>query len=86
MSIESTLEERGKMYGEFKDFGDICQRFKAVLRYGSWNGMKPYQREALEMIVHKISRILNGDPDVKDSWHDIVGYAKLVDDTLKEEK
>ena len=29
-----------------------------------------------------MKRILNGDPDYHDSWHDIVGYAQLVADEL----
>lgn len=44
------------------------------------------KQEALEMIAHKIGRILNGDPNYKDSWTDIAGYAQLVADTLKDEK
>ena len=40
------------------------------------------QLEALDMIAHKIARIINGDPDYADSWHDIAGYAKLVADRL----
>ena len=30
------------------------------------------------MIMHKISRILNGDPNYVESWRDISGYAELV--------
>jgi hypothetical protein len=41
------------------------------------------QWEALEMIAHKIGRIVNGDPDYADSWIDIAGYAKLVADELQ---
>jgi hypothetical protein len=44
--------------------------------------MAPDQREALDMIAHKIGRILNGDPDYSDSWRDIAGYATLVADRL----
>jgi hypothetical protein len=40
------------------------------------------QMEALEMIVHKIGRIVNGDPDYFDSWIDVAGYAQLVADRL----
>ena len=40
------------------------------------------QRETLDMIAHKIGRILNGDPNYHDSWHDIIGYTKLVADRL----
>ena len=40
------------------------------------------QLEALDMIFSKIARIINGDPNYADSWHDIAGYAKLIDDRL----
>lgn len=48
-----------------------------------WRHLAPDQREALEMIAHKIGRILNGDPNYADSWADIAGYAKLVADRLE---
>jgi hypothetical protein len=47
-----------------------------------WQDLAPDQREALEMIQHKVARILNGDPSYHDSWHDIAGYATLVADRL----
>lgn len=31
------------------------------------------------MILHKIARIMNGDPDHIDHWHDIAGYATLIE-------
>jgi hypothetical protein len=43
------------------------------------------QREALDMIAHKIARIINGDPDYADSWVDIAGYATLVSERLKDD-
>ena len=30
------------------------------------------------MVAHKAARILNGDPNIADSWHDIAGYTQLV--------
>ena len=83
--INTTLTERGKRYGTFKDHAEIAQRLKGVLRkFEAERGcdLDPDQREALEMIAHKIARILNGDPDYADSWHDIAGYAQLVADRL----
>jgi hypothetical protein len=44
------------------------------------------QRESLDMIQHKIGRILCGDPDYADSWHDIAGYAMLVEQRLNKPK
>ena len=40
-------------------------------------------RESLEMLAHKVARILNGNPDYVDSWHDVSGYATLVEKRLK---
>lgn len=48
----------------------------------NWAALSDDKREALEMIAHKIGRILNVDPNYHDSWHDIIGYAKLVENTL----
>ena len=86
MSIQDTLEQRGSRYGEFAGHAVITQKIKRVMRSSlRWGEMGDDKQEALEMIAHKIGRILNGDPNYKDSWHDIVGYAKLVDDTLTDE-
>ena len=37
------------------------------------------------MNAHKVARILNGDPTYPDSWTDIGGYAKLVEQELNGE-
>jgi hypothetical protein len=47
-----------------------------------WSSLKADQKEGLEMIAAKISRILNGDPDYPDSWDDIAGFATLVANRL----
>lgn len=83
-SIEATLEQRGSRYGTFTGHAKITQGLKSVMQ-GSpkWSQLADDQKEALEMIQHKIGRILNGDPNYHDSWHDIVGYTKLVADRLE---
>lgn len=86
MSVEQTLDERGQRYGKFKDQAYISQCFKDVLHRSTLMAGKdldPDMQEALEMILHKIARILNGDQNYTDTWHDIAGYAKLVEDRLK---
>lgn len=81
--IESTLAERGGRYGKFKDHAGISQHLKAVMQaQDGWSRLHADQREALEMVAHKIARILNGDPNYADSWIDIAGYSKLVADRL----
>ena len=80
--IDTTLAERGKRYGDFKEHARITQNIKSAMNDGNWHDLSSDKKEALEMIAHKIGRILNGDPEYHDSWHDIVGYAKLVADNL----
>lgn len=85
--IDATLQERGSRYGKFKDHAAITQELKrAIFRHmDQVSKVEPDadQVEALEMICHKIGRIVNGDPDYADSWVDIAGYAKLVADRLE---
>ena len=83
--IDATLAERGNRYGDFATHAQITQAIKGVmLASPNWRHGKlaSDQREALDMIAHKVGRILNGDPDYHDSWHDIIGYTKLVADRL----
>lgn len=82
-TLDGILNERGSRYGKFKDHAAVTQQLKQVMF-----GFKPDlrldsdQREALEMIAHKIGRIVNGDPNYADSWDDLAGYAKLIGDRL----
>ena len=86
-TIDETLKERGNRYGAFTGHARITQKLKAVLHnHDAWAGLADDQKECLEMVMHKIGRILNGDPNYRDSWHDIVGYTKLVADCLIEEQ
>ena len=78
-----TLNQRGKRYGSFESQGELSQKLKEIMReVQGWEDLSPSQKESLDMIVHKIARILNGDPNYADSWHDISGYATLIDETL----
>ena len=86
--IETTLKERGEQHGSFKENPLIIQKLKSVLRQGvNWSNLTHDKKEALEMIAFKIGRILSGSLfNTKDSWHDIAGYATLIDRTLIEKK
>jgi hypothetical protein len=82
--IVDTLTERGTRYGKFTGHAKITQGIKEVMHASpKWTELADDQKEALEMVAHKIGRILNGDPNYHDSWHDIVGYTKLVSDRLE---
>ena len=81
--IASTLAERGSRYGSFEDHARIAQRLQDNIRSeDGWDNLAPDQKQALTVICDKVARMLNGDPNYRDNWHDIVGYAKLVDDRL----
>lgn len=85
-TITQTLTDRGTRYGPFVGHAEVTQRLKRVMAEELAKRGKPLaddQWEALEMIAHKIGRIINGDPDYDDSWVDIAGYAKLVSDRLQ---
>lgn len=85
-SVDSVLEERGSRYGAFITHAAITQQLKQVAAKQLHHRGKVLvadQQEALDMIFHKIGRIINGDPDYADSWIDIAGYAKLVADRLE---
>ena len=85
-TIDRILDERGSRYGIFKDHAYVTQELKNLAyRFLSVREktLAHDQIEALDMIFHKIGRILNGDPDYIDSWDDIAGYAKLVADRLR---
>ena len=84
--IEALITKRGSRYGKFKDGADIMQSLKDTMRdVDGWNNLTASQKEALDMIQHKIGRILNGDPTYDDSWKDIAGYATLIVNELNGE-
>lgn len=79
------LTERGERYGKFEKHAEVTQCLKTCVAQALETRSKvlvPDQQEALDMICHKIGRIINGDPDYSDSWRDIAGYAALVADRL----
>lgn len=84
--ITGILTDRGKTYGPFVEHALISQALKrALANHLDARNVKltDDQYEALDMICHKIGRIVNGNPNHIDSWDDIAGYARLVADRLR---
>jgi hypothetical protein len=83
--INSTLEERHSTYGTFSEVAAASYSIKATfgMTKNYKHNLKPSQKESLDMIASKIARILTGDPNHVDSWHDIAGYATLIADELR---
>lgn len=84
-TLDETLKDRGERYGEFTDNAVIAQRIKHAMRFNPalWQNLKPAHQEALDVIASKMARIISGDPNYPDNWHDIQGYAKLAEDRIK---
>lgn len=84
--VDDVLDSRAKDYGKFKDGAALMQSMKRLIADHAAKHDKTFsddQWEALEMIVHKVGRIVNGNPDKVDNWVDIAGYATLVADRLQ---
>jgi len=79
--IQDTLKQRGEVYGSFDNNAEIAQQLKIIIRRND-DKLSVSQRESLEVIMQKVSRILTGDPSYKDNWHDIAGYATLIENEL----
>lgn len=84
-SVTETLDSRAVTYGKFENLAKVAQSVKTAMfdTLEVRSSLAPDQREALEMIASKVARIINGDPNCLDSWHDIAGYAQLIADRLR---
>lgn len=85
-AVDDILDDRAKDYGKFIEGAEIMQMLKRVVHNAIEQRGTPLafdQREAIDMIIHKLGRIINGNPDKVDSWRDVAGYATLVADRLE---
>lgn len=82
-TTEEILADRQKTHGDFTDNARVMQKLKEVVmfEYG-WCKLSLVQREALHMILHKVGRIVSGNPNEPDHWVDIQGYARLAQDRI----
>ena len=75
------LVERQTTHGNFEDNAIVSQAIKDLLRAGpGWLKLSAIERESMDMIALKFSRILSGKSMEKQHWEDVVGYAKLVEE------
>jgi len=85
--INEILKDRGNRYGEFKEHARITQSIKtAMIDSPNWSRLSPDKRECLEMIAHKVGRVLNGDSEYIESWRDMAGYISLIIDSLNKQE
>jgi len=82
--VDATLAEREAQYGSFIGVANTTGQLMSVLLNSKNGHTLPYaHQEALHMICSKMARIVNGDHNHLDSWHDIGGYAKLIENNIK---
>jgi hypothetical protein len=57
--------------------GAIAQSLKTTMRAGAnWPRLSPGEQEALDLIAHRIARILSGsNPSDPEHWSDVAGHA-----------
>ena len=76
MKISSKVsKERESEYGNFRDNAYVAQELKTLSRNPEFSRV---QREALDQILSKVSRLVCGNPNHLDSWLDIANYATLA--------
>ena len=85
MTTEQLLVDRGTTHGDFADHARITQSLKYVYYSELYAREKRdqtaltfTQKESIEMIFHKLGRIIAGEPSFADHWDDIAGYAKIA--------
>lgn len=78
--LKQTLQERGNDYGPNWDkYAEIRRALET--NEPKWSNLQKY---ALDMIAMKLSRLVAGDANKADTWHDIAGYATLVEKQLED--
>jgi len=79
------LKARETTHGSFRMKSAFIQNImKNISELSTYKDMTPDQKESIHMILVKLSRIIYGNPNHKDHWDDIAGYAELISETLKD--
>lgn len=83
MNTKETIDNRENIHGSFEQRSRVAQQLIDVMVSAKgWAFLSFSQKQALTEIAGKISRVLHGDANHPDHWHDIAGYAELVHGSL----
>lgn len=83
--VKEVLTERKAQHGDFSSVAKITSDLLDIMQESkNFDYFHDEEYLALVMILHKVARILCGNPHLKDHWVDIGGYATLVVTTLQE--
>lgn len=76
---EALLDNRHVTHGDFRSNARISQLIKSVFRATEhWQHLDDTEKEAMDMIAIKFSRVLSGKSLERQHWEDVEGYARLV--------
>jgi hypothetical protein len=79
LTVGDVINERENTHGDFENLSNVAQNIKSAYKMGHrYPDLKPYQREAVDLIATKLARIVCGDPNHTDNWLDGSGYFTLV--------
>ena len=80
MDVQETLAQRQVTHGDFGTTAMVSQQLTSYMHATpNWAQLTFVQKEGLEMIQHKVARLLCGNPNEPDHIHDIIGYATLIE-------
>lgn len=86
---DQLVTARKSTHGAFEDHARVTQCFKDVfnveLAQRAARKQPPLsdtQKESIEMILHKLGRIIAGDASFADHWNDIAGYARIANGSV----
>ena len=85
-NTQALLNERGRTHGDYAVHALITQDLKLVINHHVADldrRLDDDMQESLDMVAHKIGRIIAGDAWFADHWADIAGYAQLVANRLE---
>ena len=82
LTVDAVLDQRHQTHGAFMDVAAVAVGMRQIIR-DRRPDLMPDQEEALTLICTKIARIVNGDPNEREHWLDVAGYAQLVADRLE---
>lgn len=94
VGVDAILEQRGAAYGDFRYQAVLARAFKdlAAPAYDNLEQRSDLHsstvatiEEGMDMVLHKISRLLNGDITHLDSWDDIIGYATITVQRIRQD-
>lgn len=84
-AVKALLGERGKTHGDYTRHAAVTQDLKRCIHFwlnkrgeDGQPDLSDEAKETLDMIAHKIGRVIAGQWDHPDHWRDISGYASLV--------